>query len=158
MSQIVWFAYFLLYAPRVLARAIQFGHPSFSPNLYYTIMRHMHPYFWIPFMFNFFQIGINLIHVLVLFLYIFHIKIFNRSFWQVLFVLRIAFDVCGHGYALNEWASYYIVGAETCFQSPTTSSILCTPWHLEFVLFLTFFVPSYIASYMYAFGRWYDQK
>ncbi|MCA9408465.1 MAG: hypothetical protein KC733_07235, partial [Candidatus Omnitrophica bacterium] len=78
----------------------------------------------------------TLIHTLALFLFIHSIPLFNPFVWQLLFLIRIIFDITGHSYELNHLMGIYQF-------NPSTGIILL-------ICVLVPLIPSYIASYLYA--------
>ncbi len=82
---------------------------------------------------------VDLLCLIPLFLFVFHIRLFRPLLWQILFWTRIAFFFSGHAY---EWQTI-----RSFLYTDSLSTILAS------VLLILFITPSYIACFHYAFRQ-----
>jgi len=109
-----------------------------SFRTYYTILLAFDKHYYLVCILNILSILINVLAVLVVFLYAFDIKS-SIKFWRVTFFIRIGLDLIG-----NFYDSQFIKAA--FFQS--------IPYGLTCIgAFLFPILPSYVAHYIYAFMK-----
>jgi hypothetical protein len=106
--------------------------------MYYTILIAFDIRYLAFFALNILSLFLDLLAPLIVFLYALNIKSSVR-FWQVLFFVRIFFDLTGHHYDLQLIRSG--------FYQNTTYGLVCLG-----IVFLPF-LPSYLAHYLYAFKK-----
>lgn len=134
-----WLPYFAILLHLITRKTVLFFNSDSPIYMYYSILSAFSFLFEFRYLFNFIQIILNIILCIPVFLYFSNKSWGDASFWKVLFILRIAFDICGNNFELQGIiASYYV--------DPRYSLLLFGS--------LTFpYIPSYVACFKYAFGK-----
>ncbi len=132
-----WELYFAFAIVLTAGRAYSFFTPDMPEHLYLHVLYAFNPEFPAAYVLTILQISLSVFHWLPLALYILGRPLGPRLLWQIMFVLRIIFDVIGNSYARNILVSLY-----------RNDSLLC----LLTLLFLTLpYVLWYWACFRYAF-------
>ncbi len=135
----VWILYIAFLTSLIGRKVYNLVTPT-SPNyFYYFFLRTFDPIFFVPYILNYAQVIINVIHLIPLTLYIFYIPAFNRRLWQTLFIARVIFDILGHTYEIRILTSFLHDNPLTCLFLTAQSVVP--------------YVPSYVACYRYAFSQ-----
>ncbi len=113
--------------------------PESSAYGFYHILGAFHKSFLVIYTIDAAGTVLNIFSLVPLYAFAFHKKLLTADFWKPLFVLRVAFDLCGN--------YYEFVSVKSLFASD--------PWLGFQVLTGIVFtrIPSYAACYQYAF-RW----
>lgn len=135
----IWGSAFLIYLFVVTANAIYFFWSDSAMNLYYQILMAYNIYFLVPFCLNALSVILNILTLLPFYLFIRRINFLVPSFWQWLFIFRLAADITGRSYEFQFIKSLF-------YQDPQTGFSLIS-------VYLLLVLPSYIALYLYAFDR-----
>lgn len=135
----VWHIFFYLFMVSAGTDAIQFFRPDSPQQMYYKILWSFNSWSIFLFLANALAIILNLLAVVPFVCFLENQTFLSRRFWQGHFVARLLLLGCGYSYALKEFQSYH-------HQQPTLSlSIALTAAIL--------YLPSYIATFLYAFKR-----
>jgi len=136
-QRFVWELYFLVVLLFNFRTSYNFFDPHSDVYLYFQIFTAFDPTFQVIYLFNFFQIVLNLIHLLPLALFIYGKRLFPVFIWQVLFGLKVVFDIIGHTFEMK---------------------ILSALWHDDplmgagvFISSTAIYIPAYVAVFTYAF-------
>jgi len=133
----VWKIYFIIVAVSSLLRTIYFFHPSSDINLYFFIITTFNSLFFIDYFLNVTQVILHVLQCIPLYLFIYNKKILTKEHWQILFAVKIIFDLIGNSYPLNQ-----LIAIST--QDVFLASI-ALPWSVAI------YIPSYCAFFLYAF-------
>jgi hypothetical protein len=137
LRQIFWGLYFFIFFLLNLYNIADFFSPESAHHLYFQILYLFDTRLILNYILTFIQINLTLIHLIGLALFIHRTPLFNQKTWQYLFLLRIVFDIVGHPYGVQYLISLYHQSPSICLSA--------------FIFICSFYVPSYIASYHYAF-------
>src|SRR3989338_7979789 len=135
----VWKFYALYWAVITVHATVDIFSPRSPVYAFYHILGAFHRSFLAIYAIDAAGTVLNLFSLLPLCAFAFHKKLLTADFWKPLFVLRLAFDLCGN--------YYEYVSVKSLFASD--------PWLGFQVLTGIIFtlIPSYAACYQYAF-RW----
>jgi len=133
----IWKFYFIIFLFMCQKKLIHVFWPDSKEFLYYFILRAFDSIFHIPYCQYLLQVFLSALHCIVLFLFIYRIKWLNAEFWKYALILRCLFEVTGHSYELNNLIAFYR------YDPMILLSILA--------FYITPHIPSYFASYWYAF-------
>ena len=136
-QRFVWELYLWVVLFFTLRKAVSFFHPESASYLYFHILQAFDSLFLFNYFANLIQIFLNLVHVIPLALFIYRRRLFPASLWQVLFILKIIFDIAGHRYETSQFASFL-------HHDPLIALLL-------FIPSMAIYVPAYIAQFQYAF-------
>ena len=131
-------AYLMLMIYLMSVKVYHFFSPVTQINLYFTILRAFDIVFYIPYLLTLLQIIFNVLSLVPLFLYIFHIRFLDKKFWQYFLIFNFLFDVTGHSYEIQELIGMFHSSpriALTVFLSSTIP-----------------YFPKYVVCYRYAFS------
>ena len=132
-----WVVYFILYWLILTIHTTYFFLPESAINLYYHYLIAYDLHFLFIYTLNVLLIIFNALSLIPLYLFICRVDFLTLDFWKTLFLLRLTFDVIGRSY------EYQIVKA-LFHDAPLTALLgICT--------FVLFYLPSYIALFLYAF-------
>ena len=134
-----WAFYFALIFFLVTQKVYAFFSPDAHPYFYYSFLKYFHFRYMFVYGAALVQVILNVVHLVPLILFITCQEFLNKKFWQTLFILRIFFDIFGHSFEIQELISYYHLKPLICL--------------LIFIKEAAPYIPSYIACYLYAFGR-----
>ncbi len=134
-----WRIYFVLAATIFICNLLSVLYPKSVVYIYYHSLIAFHKDFALFYYLNVMSAVTSALSLLPLFYYIYRRRFLSPRLWQVLFCLRIAFDLVGHGYETNFFQSL--------FQNNFTVAIIS----LAISLLLIF--PSYFACFRYAFRQ-----
>ncbi len=135
----VWESYLVLFSYIILKQAYIFFSADSSIHLYFVILNALNPAFIIKYLLNYYQVVFNLIHLLPLALFIYGKRLFHQDFWGALLIFRIIFDITGHSYELAHL--YAAIHSKSMILIGTS------------LLYILFYIPSYIACYRYAMKK-----
>lgn len=135
----VWYLYLAIYLYFVVNKTYHFFAPDSSQNIYYHILAAFDKSFYPVIYFSYFQIILNILSIVPLFCFMFYIHFLAPTFWEILFIMKVIFDILGHTYEINGLVGFYHTSPKICF-IVLSASVLP-------------YVPSYIAFYLYAFKR-----
>ncbi len=131
--------YFLLILFFTLNRVFDFFSPQSHVYLFFSILCSFSKAHYFFYFVNFTQLLMSLLHCLLLGMYVYRWRVFPTKFWKYFLLLKIFFDMTGHGY---EWNSFIAM----MYSSPKIAFI---------GLFgvLSLYVPAYVAGYRYVFEK-----
>ena len=106
---------------------------------YFRILYYFDNIFYFPFFLSLCQAIFTIIHFIPLMLYLDKKYMFSARPWKYLFFLRIIFDISGHSFEANNLQAYY-------YSDPLLAAVV-------FIQYVSFYIPSYLGCYKYAFKR-----
>ena len=107
--------------------------------LYYNILIAFHKSYLFRYWYAVISNLLNVISLSCLYLFVFRIKFLKVIFWQWVFVFRVVFDLLGHAFEVKT--------IESLFHNSNELGII------SIVLVVTMLLPSYAASFQYAFRQ-----
>ena len=137
-SGFIWKFYALYWTVITFHASVDVFSPGSPAYAFYHILGAFHQSFMVIYIIDSASTIFNIFSLIPLYGFAFHKQLLTADFWKPLFVLRVAFDVCG---------SYYeFVSVKSLFASD--------PWLGFQVLIgiLLTMIPSYAACYQYAFA------
>ena len=134
-----WKIYFLIYLAFASGSVIYFFMPGSRVQLYYQIEIGFDIFFLVPFCLNAAAVIFDALSVLPFFLYISRINFLSQRFWQWIFYLRFACNICGRPYDFVTLKALY------------HQDIQAVIYFLSTTFFLV--APSYLATGFYAFHK-----
>ena len=134
-----WKIYFLVFAFLATNNLLDILNCQSAIYSYYHVLMIFHENYFFHYFLNVVSAFFTFLSILPLFLFAFQIRFLRPSFWRYFFSLRVAFDICGHGY-------------ETQF---IKSLFYANTWHgISALIFLMVIIlPSYFALSTYAFRQ-----
>jgi len=132
-----WQFYLLLIVLQILYQSIIFFSADSRIYLYYMLLKSFDPVFHFKYIANYVQIGLNIIHMIVLGLFVYNIRLLWPIVWRILFILKIGFDVIGHSYEAKEMIS---------LMHSDLQHFLIT-----ILIMVIFYFPAYYGCFQYAF-------
>lgn len=134
-----WKIYFFLFCIGTLASFLLFLSGESLAGQYYRILTAFKPSYIIYNYLYALDAVINALSLVVLFLFVFHVRFFVPLAWKVLFFLRVFFFLTGHFY---EWQT-----ARSLMRHDPLLTLAAG------ALLLVIALPSYIACFHYAFAQ-----
>ena len=132
-----WLSYFCIFLVLTIRETIIFFDHESSQFLYFYILCSFNNLFFFAYFLSLLQTLVTAVHLIPLFLYVFHIRFLPAALWQHLLIARLILEIAGHPYELNA-----LVGL-----SKTSPRIGLLVFSLTAVMYL----PSYLACLKYAF-------
>lgn len=115
-------------------------YPRSNIYLYYQVLMAFNPSYLINYTLCVLNATVNILNLIPLHLYIFRKRFLEPEFWQLLFALKVIFDLTNHQYEYN------------CIKSLYYFSNIKTSLYMTVSIVLMFF-PSYVLCYRYAFQQ-----
>ena len=135
----IWKFYAFYWASLILRAALNIFSTESPLSFFYQVMGAFHWSFSLIYAMNVVSSVLNLISLIPLFAFTFHKKILTPEIWKFIFVLRVAFDLCGNYYEFVSIKSFFASDQWLGFQI------------LAGTLFTM--IPSYAAHFQYAFQQ-----
>jgi hypothetical protein len=134
-----WNAYFVFFAMITSQWLIDLIATRSALFNFHQVITAFYPVYRIVYIANLISAVLNLLSLIVVFLYIYHVRWLKPVIWQWFFGLRIFFDICAHSYE-----KFYI-----------KSLFMADPFiAIKFSLAVTvILLPSYVACFQYAFQQ-----
>ncbi len=139
MKEIFWKIYFCLFAFLVVNNAAISLWPDSDPYIYYHILAAFHPRFYFAFGMHLISDALNLLNLIPFYFYVFRQSFAGTKLWRNVFILRIIFEIFGHGYEFKMIKSLFY-----------TNHLLVVSFLVLYILIL---LPSYYGVFQYAFRR-----
>ena len=136
-SQWPWKAYTIILSLFIFRKFFILFYSKSPQFTYYFILRGIDQAYSLPYLYNVAQTIFNGIHFIVLFLYIYKIRLFERELWQSLFIFKVLFDITGHSFEIKYIISLFFYNPLICAFVAVTS--------------IATYIPLYVACYRYAF-------
>lgn len=137
----IWCIYILIYILFVTKRCYNLFTPGEIGYNYFNYLIHFDVYFIFIYFFNMMQVLFTTLHLMPVLLYVFKIDLFNKRVWKFLLSLRIIFDILGNNY---EWHFLNSI-----------KQVSLPSFYILLTLSIAVYIPSYYASYRYAFKNLY---
>lgn len=134
-----WKIYLILYSIGMLFILLTFLVDESMAQKYYRILMMFNQTYGILYHLNLLNLIVELLCLIPLFLFTFHIRWLPAIVWQILFEARIVFFLASHSY---EWKTLSALA-----HADGITTIAAT------LIFTIFVLPSYIAVFHYAFKR-----
>jgi len=138
-NQFWWRAYFILAATIFISNLISIFHPDSDIYVYYHTLMVFHKNFTLSYYLNIASAVLNFLSLIVLLLYIFPRPFLSARIWQIFFLLRMVFDICGHTYENKFFKSLFYTDL--------------TLGAASIALLIMIIFPSYFATFRYAFRQ-----
>jgi len=135
----VWKAYFIIYLYLTADSAYSFFSPASPMFWYYHTLIAANDFFIIPFSLNAASIILNILTLVVLYLFLARRAWLSVKFWAMIFSLRLFCDIFGKSYERKILQAIF-------HDDPATG------W-MAVGMLVSLSLPSYIAFYLYAFRR-----